>query len=303
MIKAVIDIGTNSVKLCLGDVIDGKAKIVRDINEVTELGEGMQYSGFLREDAIARTVLVVDKYVKEAKILGAVDITIVGTMAIRTAKNAAVLEKRLKELTNIDLKIISGEEEAHLSFLAVLSGFPNIKKSKVVTFDAGGGSTELVFGEYGCIKREISIDVGAIRLTEKYFLKAPVSKVALNEALTAIELEIAEYSVQEKEVILIGMGGTLTTMAAIKAGMVVYDAEKIQGSKITLEEVNSQIKDFASKSIRERSEIVGLNPARASIILAGACIVRAIMNLCTANELFVSDRGLRHILLTEQLSV
>lgn len=303
MIKAVIDIGTNSVKLCLGDAIDGRVKILRDINEVTKLGEGMQYSGFLREDAIARTVLVVDKYVKEAKTAGADDITIVGTMAIRTAKNAAVLEKRLKELTNIDLKIISGEEEAHLSFLAVLSGFPSIKKSKVVTFDAGGGSTEFVFGDYGCIKREMSIDVGAIRLTEKYFTASPVSKVALHEAQTAIEREISEYRIYEKEVVLIGMGGTLTTMAAIKAGMAVYDAEKIQGSKITLKEVISQIEDFASKSIRERSEIVGLNPDRASIILAGACIVRAIMNLCTASELLVSDRGLRHILLTERLIV
>ena len=301
MIKAVIDIGTNSVKLCIGNVIEGKVTILKDINEVTKLGEGMQYSGFLREVAIKRTILCVNNYVNEAKDAGAVDITIVGTMAIRTAKNVIDFEKRLKELTNIDLKIISGAEEAHLSFLAVLSGFPEVEKSRVVTFDTGGGSTEFVFGDYGSITREMSINVGAIRLTEKYFTEAPISKDKLNLAQAAIEREISEYGVSEEGAVLIGMGGTLTTMAAIKAQMEIYDAQKVQGSKITLGEVISQIEDFASKSIEERSTILGLNPARASIILAGACIVCATMNLCNAKEVLISDRGLRHLLLTEPI--
>lgn len=299
MIKAVIDIGTNSVKLCIAKVADGKIFILKDVNKITKLGEGLQNSGYLGERAMERTLLEVKDFVEVAKASGAIDIKIFGTMAIRSATNKNILKKRLKELTNIDLKIISGEDEARLSFLAVLSAFPEARKNKIVTLDVGGGSTDIVFSDGGTIKRKISVDVGAIGLTEKYFFNSPLLLKDLMAGQKAIRKEFLEQRISEEGAILIGIGGTITTIAAIKAKMSVYDAQKIQGMELSLEEIELQIKDLASKNIEERSQIVGLNPARAEIILAGVCIVREIMILCKAKKILVSDKGLRHALFTE----
>ena len=301
MIKAVIDIGTNSIKLCIAKIVNGEIFILKDINKITKLGEGLQKDGSLGKEAIERTLLEAVNYVQMAKASGAIDIKIVGTMAIRSAKNKNVIQKRLKELTNIDLKIISGEDEARLSFLSVLSGFPVAQKNKVVTLDVGGGSSDIVFSDKGIIKRKISVDVGAIELTEKYFLKPPMSPKKLMVGQKAIREEFLKQEISEEGAILIGIGGTITTMAAIKAKMSVYDA-KIQGMPLSLEEIERQISLFASKNIEERSQIVGLNPARAEIILAGACIVREIMRLCKSKEILVSDKGLRHALFIEGVS-
>lgn len=299
MIKAVIDIGTNSVKLCIAEVNGKTVRVLRDVSCVKQLGEKMRENGFINGDALERNARCVREYVDEAKEAKAEEISIVGTMALRTASNTFRFKKRVKELTNLDVDIISGDEEARLSFLAAISGIPGAASSKVVTFDTGGGSTEFVFGEGGRITFEKSINIGAVRITEEYFSHSPLLPEELAAGRQAVAREISDGGISAQNVMLIGMGGNITSMAAIKQGLRVYEAEKVQGSSLSVSDVEAQIADFASKTLEERRKIVGLDPDRAGVILAGACIVGAAMSICGASEVIVSDRGLRHVLMTE----
>ncbi len=297
MIRASVDIGTNSVKLSVGDVSGRELSMIKDTSVVTKLGEGLASSGRLSEEAVKRTSLAVFNYVNEAKELKAHDITVAGTMALRAAENGFDLIKSIKKLTNIDVRTISGDEEARLSFLAALYGIEEARCSKVVTFDTGGGSTEFVFGENGAITYEKSLNIGAIRLTEKYFSDMPISKEKLAEAQAEITEEISKGGIASSGAILIGMGGNITSMAAVKEGMDVYDARKVQGYVITKRDADLLAEKFALCSLEERKKIKGLEAARAEIITAGVCIARAAMEVCNAEKITISDMGLRHMLL------
>lgn len=300
MIRASVDIGTNSVKLSVGDVSGREISMIEDVSTVTKLGEGLAASGNLSSDAVKRTSLAVLGYVNRAKELKACDIIIAGTMALRSAKNSFELIKSIKQLTNIDVRTISGEEEAKLSFAAALYGIEGARSSKVVTFDTGGGSTEFVFGENGAITYEKSINIGAIRLTEKYFAKTPVSEEELKIAQREITEEISKEGISSSNAILVAMGGNVTSMAAVKEGMEVYDAKKIQGYLLTRDDADKLAKKFAFCSLEERKKIKGLEAARAEIITAGACIVRGAMEVCRSDSLTVSDLGLRRMLLLRE---
>ena len=299
MKKAIIDIGTNSIKFCLAesDKKDGSFTVLKDANNIAKLGEGLRETGSISPEALERNAQAAAEFVKEAKEAGADDIRIVGTMALRTAKNAADFCARVKELAGIEPQVIPGEEEARLSFVAVMSGIPGAAEADLVSFDTGGGSTEFVFGEAGEIKRKFSLNIGGIRITEDYLSATPVAAEKLSAARAQIRKELSEGGVTGGAQFLVGMGGNVTSIASVKHKMAVYDPDVIQGSELTLADIKEQIADYASKTIDERKKITGLQPKRADVILAGACIIEAIMELCGLDRLTVSDRGLRHGLL------
>lgn len=295
MKKAVIDIGTISIKFCLAENgADGEAKIIRDVNSIMKLGEGLKKNGIIGPDQLERNAQSVAGFVKEARDSGAEEIVIVGTMALRAARNTADFVKSIKELTKLDVRVLSGEEEAQLSYIAVMSGIPGAPEADLVMFDTGGGSTEFVFGEAGVVKRKLSINVGAMRFTEQYFSRMPVTARSLASAQADIRRELLAGGVTAGAKILVGIGGNVTSMASVKLKMDVYDPNVVNGSNLTLEDIEAQICDYAAKTLEERRKIVGLEPERADVILAGACIVKEIMKLCEIYKLTVSDRGLRH---------
>lgn len=296
--KAVVDVGTNSVKFCLaeGDGSEGW-KVIKDANDIARLGEGLKDSGRISAEALERNAQSVAAFVKEARSAGADDIRIVGTMALRTAHNAEAFIARVKELCGLTLRVLPGEEEAQLSYVAVLLGIAGASQADLVTMDAGGGSTEFVFGRAGKITKKFSLNVGAVRFTEDYLSQMPVPVDKLAAARAAIKKELSEGGVVGPVKFLVGMGGTVTSMAAVKHKMTVYDPSVIQGSVLTLDDVRAQIAHYAAKTLEQRREIPGLQPKRADVILAGACIVEAVMELTASDELTVSDRSLRHGLL------
>ena len=296
--KAVVDVGTNSVKFCLaeGDGSEGW-KVIKDANDIARLGEGLKDSGRISAEALERNAQSVAAFVKEARSAGADDIRIVGTMALRTAHNAEAFIARVKELCGLTLRVLPGEEEAQLSYVAVLSGIAGASQADLVTMDTGGGSTEFVFGRAGKITKKFSLNVGAVRFTEDYLSQMPVPVDKLAAARAAIKKELSEGGVVGPVKFLVGMGGTVTSMAAVKHKMTVYDPSVIQGSVLTLDDVRAQIAHYAAKTLEQRREIPGLQPKRADVILAGACIVEAVMELTASDELTVSDRSLRHGLL------
>ena len=292
--KAIIDVGSNSIKFFLGELgSDGIIQTVMDENDIARLGEGLRETGVINTQAMERNNEAIKNFVQKARANGAEEIFCVGTMALRNAKNTDDFIKLVKETSGVTLSVISGEEEARLSYLAVLSGLP-LQDGKLAIFDTGGGSTEFVFGEGSTVSKRFSVDLGSIRITEKHFQADPVSKQDVSAAIAEIDNIFGENEVCGNVTVLVGMGGTVTSMGAVKHKMAKYDPDVIQGSTLTLADVEAQIEAYSSKTIEERKEIVGLQPKRADVILAGACILKVIMSRLGVDKLTISDRGLRH---------
>ena len=300
--KAIIDVGSNSIKFFLGDLAqDGTLQTVIDENDIARLGEGLRETGVISPEAMQRNNEAIARFAEKARSNGAGEIVCVGTMALRNAKNTGDFIKLVKETSNVDLKVIPGEEEARLAYLAVLSGL-TLQDGKLVIFDTGGGSTEFIFGEGKAVSKRFSVDLGAIRITEKYFKADPVSKADVSAAIAEIDGTFKENGVEGRISQLVGMGGTVTSMGAVKHKMVKYDPDVIQGSTLTLADVEEQIEAYSSRTIEARKEITGLQPKRADVILAGACILKVIINRLGVSGLTISDRGLRHGMAFDMLS-
>ncbi len=298
MKKAVIDIGTNSVKLALGEAgPDGGTRILCDVNAITKLGEGMRENWTLSDAAMERTAQAVGKFADFARAERADEIMCVGTMALRRAENAAAFAARVKKLCGLSVAVLSGEEEAELSSRAAAGSIAGTDKGFATIFDTGGGSTEFVFLKDGERLGAVSAEAGAVTLTEEYFPKSPADPRIVCSVTAALIKRFSEAGVGKEKGLVIGAGGNVTAMAAVASRMERYDASKIHGSALTKAEVMRQISLYAKCSAEERRSITGLSPKRADIILGGACIVLAALEAAGAGALTVSDRSLRHELL------
>jgi exopolyphosphatase / guanosine-5'-triphosphate,3'-diphosphate pyrophosphatase len=297
---AMIDVGTNSVKFLVGErARDGNWRAVVDRAELTRLGEGLDKTGEIAPDALERTAVAIAGMVDEAKRIGAIAIAMVGTAGLRVALNSDDVIAAIRERTGITLEVISGEYEGRLAYLAVLAGLRLTEGSSVV-FDTGGGSTQFTFGHGGHVDEQFSVQVGAVRYTERFGLDGVVPRDVLNEALAAIAADLIRIDGHPPPDALVGMGGALTNIAAVKHALKTYDPDVVQGTVLDRVELDRQIELYRSRDVMARRAIVGLQPKRADVILAGACIVRTIMEKLDQQSLIVSDRGLRHGLLIER---
>ena len=299
---AVLDVGTNSVKFHLGErAADGTWTTIDDRAEVTRLGEGLGEAGQLQEEPMRRTADAIAAMADEAREKGAEEIAAVGTAGLRIATNAQAFVDAVRERSGVEVEVIPGEEEARLAYLAAMSGLGlGGTPERLVVFDTGGGSSQFTFGRGREVERQFSVDVGAARFTERFGLGGAVSEDALREAFDAIGAELAILDGEAPPDRLVGMGGANTNLAAVKHGLQKYDAEIVQGTQLERAEIDRQIELYRTRSADERREIVGLQPQRAEVILAGACIVRTVLEKLGTEALTVSDRGLRHGLLVER---
>ena len=291
---AIIDIGSKSIKFFVGEKQnDGTIATILDTNNIAALGEGLAQTGRISEEALERNALAVKEFAEKARELNAEKIISVGTMALRSAANSADFVARVRELCGIDVQIIPGEEEARLSYLAVLSGLP-LMDGDLVIFDTGGGSTEFIFGHGTELKNRFSVNLGSNRITETFFADDPVKDGSVEAAIAQIDREFAEAGVCGKPAQLVGMGGTVTSMGAVRHMMDKYKPDVIQGSALTKLDMEEQLAAYAKRTIEERRHLPGLQPKRADVILSGACILKVIMDRLDAPQLTISDRGLRH---------
>ncbi|MGB4274852.1 MAG: Ppx/GppA phosphatase family protein [Bacillota bacterium] len=294
--KAVIDIGTNSIKLYVAELgPDGSLATVIDKNNIARLGEGMDEERTLQQEAIRRNAEAVAEFADLAKSNGAGEIVAVGTMALRTAKNAKDFIDAVRDLSGIEVRVIPGEEEAEFAYLAVLSGI-SARVARLAVCDVGGGSTEFIFGGQAGIDRRFSINLGAVKVSADYLSSDPPSSKEVEDAISYVLDVLKENGVNDNMPVdkLVGIGGTITSMGAVKFKMEKYDPDVIQGSILTRDDVDRLIALFRSVPLDERRNIVGLQPKRAEVIIGGACIVRGIMESLGTDELTMSDRGLRH---------
>jgi exopolyphosphatase / guanosine-5'-triphosphate,3'-diphosphate pyrophosphatase len=299
---AVIDVGTNSVKLHVGERRAGDSwRTVVDRSEVTRLGEGLSETGALQPEPLRRTADAVVGMVEESRAAGAAEIAAVATAGMRIADNSAELVDAVRERCGVGIEVIPGEEEARLAYAGATAELDAGPGSRVV-FDTGGGSTEFTLGRQTIVEERFSVDVGAAPVTERFGLDGPVSEDRVEQALAAIGVELGRLAGWPKPAALVGLGGALTNLAAVSHGLETYDADVVQGTVLDRAEVDRQIELYRSRTAAERRQIVGLQPKRAEVILAGACIVRCVLDRLHCDELTVSDRGLRHGLLVERFS-
>jgi exopolyphosphatase/guanosine-5'-triphosphate,3'-diphosphate pyrophosphatase len=295
MRKAVIDIGTNSVKYLLAEIEEKRKPLVlKDVLVITKLGEKLRKEGIIIPSAATRTLDSIKRFVLDARKDGAKDIRLVGTMALRTASNADEFVEKVRAATGFEIDILSGETEAILSFSGAVTGFDLSCVKKFCTIDTGGGSTELVFAENGEIICKTSLKTGALLLTEKYFSRDKVSKEDLKNTDQELDIIFGSTKPPFATQLAIGIGGNVTSMASVFKRMARYDSKEIHGTEIPYEEIERQIQEYSSKNLQERRHIRGLDPERAGIILAGACIISRAMKFCGCRKLVVSTRGLRH---------
>jgi exopolyphosphatase/guanosine-5'-triphosphate,3'-diphosphate pyrophosphatase len=197
--------------------------------------------------------------------------------------------------------VIPGEEEARLAYLAATSDL-DLGNGTLAVFDTGGGSTEFTFGRPGRVEERFSLDVGAAPLTDEFDLAGPVSEEQLDAALRSIAEQLSQLDERQNPAKLVGLGGALTNLASVQHGLETYDSDVIQGTVLDRAEVDRQIALYRTRTPEQRREIVGLQPGRAEVILAGACVVRTVLDKLGCDELTVSDRGLRHGLIVERFS-
>jgi exopolyphosphatase / guanosine-5'-triphosphate,3'-diphosphate pyrophosphatase len=299
---AVIDVGTNSVKFNISERRpEGTWQTLVDRAEITRLGEGLEKTGEISGEAMTRTVSAIAAMASEARDAGVSAIAAVGTMGMRMARNSQQFIDSVEQSCGVRSEIIPGEEEGRLAYLAVKAGL-GLAEGSLAIFDTGGGSTQFTFGHGSAVEERFSLNVGAVRFTERYGLAGVISQEQLHAAIDAIASELTRIDARPTPDTLVGMGGAITNIAAVKHQLAKYDPDVIQGSVIERAEVERQIELYRSRALEERRAIVGLQPKRADVILAGACIVKIVMDKLGEDRLSVSDRGLRHGLLIDRFA-
>lgn len=232
------------------------------------------------------------------------EIATVGTSALRDARNAGNFKARLQRELGLNLRVLSGEEEAAYCYLAVRRGLP-LGEKEILVVDVGGGSAELIWGKKGRLHRSVSLDLGSVRLTERFLAADPVRDEECSELSRAIDRELEAlrvcWRIEDGFEAMVGIAGTFTTLAAIEKGLSQYSHSEVHGSRVTRSDVRRQIALFKRKSITERRAIPGLEPKRADVILAGALLIDRVMAFFCIDEVIVSDQGIRYGLLHERL--
>lgn len=296
---ATIDIGTNSVLLLVAEsgAADGELTPLREEATITRLGEGVDATRELAPQAIARTNACLSRYGEIVRELGATRVAIVGTSAMRDARGGEAVRAHAKATLGVEARVIAGEEEARLTFRGALSGLRGVRDAsrEVWVFDVGGGSTEIVRGApgSGAIVFAESYDVGSVRLTERHVRSDPPSPAEHDAATADARAAFAKVPRPTHPLPVVGIAGTVTTLAAVAAGIDPYDPARIHGTTMPAALVRETVDRLARAPLETRRAIPGVHPKRADVIVAGGWVTLAAMEALGADALVVSDRGVR----------
>ena len=277
---AVVDLGTNSTRLLVADVVDGRVHELERRTEVTRLGEGVDAGGRLRAGAIKRVFSTLDGSRAAIDAHGVDAAVAVATSAVRDAANGERFRAELAERFAIEARILSGEQEAQLSFLGATAARPP-GGDPLLMLDIGGGSTEFVVGVPGSDPTfHVSTRAGSVRQTERHLADDPPTEEQLaavaGEVAAIIEAEVPA-EVRRAAATGIAVAGTATSMASIDQELDPYDRDRVDGYRLDRFAVEEIVDHLAGLPLEERREVVGMNPARAPTIVAGALILREAM--------------------------
>jgi exopolyphosphatase/guanosine-5'-triphosphate,3'-diphosphate pyrophosphatase len=310
---AAIDVGTNTVLLLVAERRAGGIAPLAERAEITRLGRGVDASGRLDPAAIAETVRVLAAYAAEARALGAREIACVATSAARDAANGAEFFEAARAAAGLVPEVISGDEEARLVWRSAWRDFGpqgggRTPAGPLSVLDVGGGSTELSWGDGAAPAGRRSLQVGAVRLTERHVREDPISPATLETLRGAARAALAPLRALDGVAglaagRLVGVAGTVTTLAAVVQALPAYDAARVHGSTLSLGEIERLVARLAALTVARRAVLPGMEPKRADVIVAGGVVVAEALRLLGLDRLTVSDRGVRWGLVYDRLGL
>jgi exopolyphosphatase/guanosine-5'-triphosphate,3'-diphosphate pyrophosphatase len=295
---ATIDIGTNTVLLLIAEVQSGGVlSAVEERATITRLGEGVDKERKLSAAAIERTNDCLSRYADAIRAAGVERIAVVGTSAMRDAQGGEAVRAHVERVLGVEARVISGDEEARLTYAGAVSGL-GLSAGEITVFDIGGGSTEVVSGQLdhsglpSAITFARSFDIGSVRLTERHVKHDPPTSAELDAVRNAADAELSQLTIAgSREVV--GIAGTMTTLAAVSLGMAEYDGARVHGHVLLRREIDRVVRELAAKPLAERRLVCGLEPKRADVILAGGILALALLERLAAERVRISDRGVR----------
>ena len=283
---AALDIGTNTTRLLVADVARGRVDEVLRRSAITRLGEGVDQRSRLLPAALARVRNTLVEYRREVEKLGAERSLLVATSAVRDAENGEAFLGEIEWSYGFTTRLLDGNEEADLAFRGVASS--GLVSGETLVLDVGGGSTELVTGDENGMDRALSVQLGSVRLTERFLGSDPPAPAEL----TALRAQVRDAVPAWRAGNAVGVAATVTTLASLELGLGHYDPDRVHGHRLTAAGVEAQLAYLAALTQDERSRIPTLEPGRASVIVAGAAIVAEAMRACEIGELVVSEHDL-----------
>ena len=292
---ACIDIGTNSVRMIVLDPLKSDCIEADKYMETTRIGHGVDKNKLLSEEGMTRTVDALRHFAEIAKGEGVADIIAIATSAVRDASNRDVFLDKVKAI-GIDVEVISGEEEARLGFLGVAKGVEQSglvkKEDNILVVDIGGGSTELIVGNGSEILYSISLDIGAVRLHDKFVSEDPVALTEQQEMADYIRQiikpeidKLQTYDIKQ----VIGIGGTISTAGSMVLEMDIYNRKRIHNYYVLLENVYQLNRKLLTQTVKERQEHIGLQPKLADIIPCGFMILQLLLLSLERDGISISE--------------
>ena len=292
----VVDLGTNTTRLLVADVDGGRVDELLRRTTITRLGEGVDERRRLLPVPIARVRNCLSYYRRELEALGAERTLAIATSAVRDAENGEAFLGEIEWSYGFDTALLSGQEEALLTFRGVMTGRDALADGTLVV-DVGGGSTELVVGGPDGVRFHTSVDLGCVRDTELHLAGDPPSRGDLEAAAARARTLLAEHVPDEVRAAVretIGVAGTVTTLAALDLGLVEYDPRRIHRHVVRAAPLEAQLERLAALSLAERERVPGLEPARAPVILAGLVILRETLAHFGMQRLEASEHDILH---------
>ncbi len=299
---ASIDIGTNTILLLIAEMEGGKIKPLFERETISRLGEGVQKNGVLLQAAMDRGVQTLARYLKQCRKMEVQKIFAAGTSALREAKNSGDFLKMVEEKLKFPIEVISGEEEAQLSYLAVAKDLKEVKKP-ILVVDVGGGSTEFILGKGDRITQWVSLPLGSVRFTEQFLLSDPVQEGEWEKMVREIQKLLMDIPHSKEPLSMVAVGGTATTLVSVEQGLKKFIFKKIHHFSLNKEALSNQLLLYRSKTNNERRKIPGLPPARADVVLAGGTILYMAMEDLQCPSILISCHGMRYGLLYKRLNI
>jgi exopolyphosphatase/guanosine-5'-triphosphate,3'-diphosphate pyrophosphatase len=285
---AAVDLGTNSTRLLVADVEAGRIdELARELT-ITRLGEGVDERRRLLPAPIARVRNCLAGYRRQIEELGATRTLAIATSAVRDAENGEAFLGEIEWSYGFVTRLLDGSEEAALMYRGVAAGRPPLDGTLIV--DIGGGSTELVLGTDGAVETSTSLDVGCVRVTERFLAGDPPTQSELDEAAAYVRSLLPAYEARAA----VGVAGPVTSLATLDLGLAEYDPQRTHGHRIPLASVERELGRLAGMTLADRLRVPGIEPGRAPVIVAGIVVLREILAAYGLDEIEVSERDILH---------
>lgn len=296
---AAVDIGSNSVRLKIAALVKHRLEAVHEDREVTRLGEGVFRHGILLPDAMSATVKVLRRFHRAVQNAGTDSVRVVGTSALRDARNSQAFLEWVRSATGWEVEIITGLEEARLIHLGIVS-LQRINASPVLMIDLGGGSCELTISVKGHIRDTVSLPLGAVRLTNEFLHHDPAKRTELLQLRAFIEREIgriADRIIRARPKVVLATSGTPAALAALCHAR--YKTRGSRAQSVSRTQLQAMAKLLFRLSLDSRRKLPGVGPRRAEIIVAGAAVFGELLTRCDLDGFRYSPLGLRDGLLAQ----